>query len=466
MKVFTILQTFNKEEWHWLSKFADSPIFNRHSDVRQLLEFLRKKINTDTPEKTAAEQAEVQLFSNDKAKLHHVSNYLLLCVEQFLAWREYEKDESVHPYFLLKSYQSHGLESSFKGTMDKFKKKRQLQPHRSPHFYRMDYLLQYEDYQYHLRQGRAAPFNLQELSAVHDIGFIAEKLKIACILASHQRVAAMEYDTGLLQFVLDFVEKHPHLLEIPPIGVYFHGYKTAVEPDNEIHYQSLRSRFIDNTRCFSVIELNDIYLLLVNYCIRRHNLGNKNFSLEAFNWYKAGFDAKVFVQNGRLPRFTYSNTVALGLAVDESDWVIDFIEEHKQFLQNTHRDGVYSFNLARYYFYKKDYKKALPLLLTGEHDDPLHVIVAKNLLMKVFYETKEITALYNHLDSFSAWLKRKKNLGYQRDNSLNIIKVLQKLLSLQPSDKKGKESIHSDIEKTKPLSERDWLLEQLEKIKV
>lgn len=464
MKVYSILQTLSKEEWHWLVKFADSPIFNKHSEVRHLLDFLRKKIALEIPEKLAVEQAESQVFNNDKAKFHHVSNYLLNCIEQFLAWQEYGKDESVHQYFLLKSYQNHGLETQFKGTLDKFKKKRQSQPHRSPHFYRMDYLLQYEDYQYYLRQGRAAPFNLQELSAVHDIGFIAEKLKIACILASHQRVATMDYDTGLLQFVLDFVEKNQHLLEIPPIGVYFHGYKTSVEPDNDMHYQSLRKRFVENTQCFTVIELNDIYLLLVNYCIRRHNLGNKKYSLDAFNWYKSGFDAHVFVQNGRLPRFTYSNTVALGLAVGEYEWVIDFIETHKQFLQANHREGVYSFNLARYFFYKKDYKKALPLLLTGEHDDPLHVIVAKNLLLKVFYETKEITALYNHLDSFTSWLKRKKNLGYQRDNSLNIIKIIQKLLSLQPSDKKGKMAIEQEIATAKPLSERDWLLEQLKKV--
>ena len=43
--------------------------------------------------------------------------------------------------------------------------------------------------------------------------------------------------------------------------------------------------------------------------------------------------SKILIQNGHLSRFTYSNTVALGLSVDELSWVKDFIENYQQFWQ-------------------------------------------------------------------------------------------------------------------------------------
>lgn len=52
-------------------------------------------------------------------------------------------------------------------------------------------------------------------------------------------------------------------------------------------------------------------------------------------------------------------------------------------------------------------------------------------------------------------------MGYHRDNYLNLVQFVNRLLEVAPGDKSTRQSLRSKIEASKPLAEKEWLLEQV-----
>ena len=89
---------------------------------------------------------------------------------------------------------------------------------------------------------------------------------------------------------------------------------------------------------------------------------------------------------------------------------------------------------------------------------------AKTMLVKMYYELDEGNALDSLLGSMRTYLQRKKVLSYHKTNYKNIISLTKKMLRVNPFEREQKEKLKTEIEATSPLTERRWLLEQLEKM--
>ncbi|MEO6038386.1 MAG: hypothetical protein ABIQ93_08235 [Saprospiraceae bacterium] len=59
-------------------------------------------------------------------------------------------------------------------------------------------------------------------------------------------------------------------------------------------------------------------------------------------------------------------------------------------------------------------------------------------------------------------LRRKKVLGYPRDNYLAIVRFLRKLLQHPHHDREKTLQLQQEIAQVPVLNEREWLLRQLE----
>ena len=88
-------------------------------------------------------------------------------------------------------------------------------------------------------------------------------------------------------------------------------------------------------------------------------------------------------------------------------------------------------------------------------------LLAKTVLLKIFYELNEFDLLHSHLDAMKNYIRRKQVIGYHKTNSLNIIKYVSQLIKLNPFDKKAQNDLRQRIEKEEILTEREWLLEQV-----
>jgi hypothetical protein len=255
--------------------------------------------------------------------------------------------------------------------------------------------------------------------------------------------------------VLAHVEAAEGLPEVPAVAVYYRCYRALC--GSEADFAEFRNLLTAHWQRFSPAEMRDLWLLAVNYCIRRLNTGERSFVQTAFDLYREGMDNGILLEGGFLSAFTYKNIMQLGLRLQEYGWVEQFLDSAKQYLEPRVRDNTYRYNRAFFHFYRREYADAMRLLVRTELDDVYNQLDARHLLLVCYWELGEWDALASLLDSFASYLKRQKNIGYQRDNYENLIRFTRRRLELQPSDTVGLARLREEIASAQRLAGREWL---------
>ena len=195
------------------------------------------------------------------------------------------------------------------------------------------------------------------------------------------------------------------------------------------------------------------------------NAGTPSFIREAFEMYRLGFEKEILIENKQLTRATFHNVVSIALKLKEYDWVQNFINDYQQYLKEEHREGFVYYSMARLHYEEKDYDKAMKLLVQEVHyDDIIINLSAKTLLAKMYYEQDEFDVLESLLESMRTYIQRKKVLVYHKNNYKNIIKYTKRLLKVTPYSSTKKEKLRNEIATATPLTEKEWLLYQLDNL--
>jgi len=170
------------------------------------------------------------------------------------------------------------------------------------------------------------------------------------------------------------------------------------------------------------------------------------------------------IENGYIPRFKYSNIVAMGLQVGDLAWVSGFIEGYKGFLRQNIRLETYSLNKARLEYQLKNYDQSLQLLEIVNYDELVYAVTARILKIKIYWEQSELGLLDYQLNSLKFFLKRKKVVGYHYHHWTKVINYTKKLAEINPFDKEKRAKLKGNILAEDILMEKAWLLEQLDKM--
>jgi tetratricopeptide (TPR) repeat protein len=251
------------------------------------------------------------------------------------------------------------------------------------------------------------------------------------------------------------------------VDLYFHSYcanenlKNNTITKSEKHFQALKKLIQQHWKTIPPNEIRAIYLYAINYCIKRLNSGERHFIREGFELFRSGLENETLLEEGILSSFTYKNITRLGMALSENKWVEQFLADYKKYLHPRERENTWRYNLAFFYFQQEKYKDAMQLLLRVEFKDVLNNLDARRMLLKSYFELGEYNALDSLLDSFSRYIHRQKEMGYHRDNYLNLIRFVKKIIHSREEDKKIWKHLKEEIGATNRLAEREWLLEKL-----
>ena len=239
------------------------------------------------------------------------------------------------------------------------------------------------------------------------------------------------------------------------------SYKALNEETPTKNFAELTNLLQEQAHFFPIEEIRDLYLLAINYCIKKLNQGEQDFIRQAFDLYRSALESNILFENEILSPFTYNNILVLGLNLKEFEWTEKFLYDYKIRLPEKEQENTFQYNLAIFYFRKPDYDKALELLQQVTFKEVLYNLDARRMLLRIYYERQEWDALESLFDSFRTYLYRKQNIGYHKDNFLNLVKIVKKMISNNLSDKAFKAKLRKEVEQTKALAERGWLLEQL-----
>jgi hypothetical protein len=472
-KVYTILLVLNKWKRRSLEKFVQSAYLNSQEEVAVLYKILNDCVENNatfpTKETIYKKIHPKQTYNDQQLRLY--MSYLFKTIEKFLIFEQIEEDPFLQKVKLMDAYNNLSQHKNFYKTYEDTIKIMDTFPYKNSTFYERYFDIETERYNEKRNLSRTAEYDFQKLTSNFDIYFLAEKMKQACMLVSHEQVHQKKYDYGFFDEILIHLENNKKLLDIPAIAIYYYIFQILKQNNHEENFEKLLNLINTHLHLFPKIEARDILIYANNYCIQMNNIGKDGYARKSFDINKIGIKSGAFLEKGFLSRFTYKNIVTVGIRLKEYKWTEKFIKDYIGFLEEKYQQSSLSYNKAYLEYERKNYDAAIKLLQKADYDDLLLNLAAKNILMKIYFELNYIEPLEYLIGSILALLKRKKLDLIYKNNYINIAKLTKRLITLKTMTasqrsylKKKKEIAKKFIEESKPCSEKKWLLEQLEKI--
>ena len=463
------LATLSPAEIREFGKFVRSPFFNTRPQLVALFDawLAGQSPKTARPKtKNAAtsivtDQTAAAAVPSSGVEARLANSALLALLEKYWMYCEKFEDESRAKIRLAASYRKRNLSKHFRITLREARQSRERRPWRHADYYHDLNLIEWEQYQYDTAARRTESLNLQATSDLMDTAFMARKLRLACLARSHQAVYKADYQMGLLEAVLQHVETN-NLLYIPAIGLYFHCYHFLNDAQATAHFEGFKAMLFEHAGAFPPDELRTLYLLAINYGIKKINESSEGWLRATLELYQSALERGLLLENQRLSRFAFNNIVAIALRVGELDWAEQFILDHKPALERQWREVTSSLNLARVAYTRKDFRTALGHLQRSDYKDLLNNLIAKTLQLKIYYETDEYDLLDSHLTSMSNFIRRHTAIGYHRTNYSRIVYYTRQLMGLNLHDPQAVAALRRKIEQEEILTEKEWLLGRLE----
>ncbi|MEM6394701.1 MAG: hypothetical protein AAF741_00035 [Bacteroidota bacterium] len=461
-----IYRSLDKAERRELGKWLESPVHNQREDVRALHSYLLGGERLYKESSLTKTRIWRRLFPDepyDDARMRQTLHFHLKCVEEYLAYQEWRKDD-ITPYLALGTQLRHRrLDRHLTKNLRRLNKLQESGPYRNEAFFRNEYLLRQEHYTYLATRQRTKELNLQSVADALDQAYLIEKLKVGCRMLFHQTVSKTTYETNLLNQVMEEVEKRD-LTNVPALAIYYYILKAIKSSnDDQQYFAILRDTVAEHGKLLPSDDLREVYLMVINLCIPKLNARIEAYIRESFEWYKQGFADNILTPNGQITQYTYMNVTMIGINLGEFSWVESFIDVYKEMLSAEIRQQTYLFAKSRLHFGKQEYEETMSILVRIDFNDVLYNLLGKTMLLRIYYEEQEYDALDSLLESFGTYIRRKELTANHKKNFGNIVRLTRRLARLSEYDDKKKRDLTEAIQTTKPLSERAWLLEMLKK---
>jgi hypothetical protein len=455
--LFEVLQSMQAVELRELERFIQSPLFNQQPRHYLLFRYLTDCVRGSVqPDPQAAYAVLFPDTPYKDAALRMSVSALLALVEQFLAWQELSSVPLQRKTALVAAYRKRGLSKHFHIALREARADLEANPWREAQYFRQAHYLHWEQYQADAAAHRMQELNLQEVSDTLDTAFIIHKLQVACLALSHQAVFNTQYRIDLLEAVCAEADQQLHQ---PVVALYRYCYGFLQDKSAAFDYFSAFRQLLETAG--SVLppeEQRTLYLLAINFGIKRINTASEGWLEATFSLYKNALELGLLLENGQLSRFAFNNIVAIALRLGEANWTSVFIQQYKPYIERQYREATSDLSMARVAFFKKDYKTALLHLQRADYKDTMNNLTAKTLQLKIFYETGEWDLLDSHLSSMQAFIKRHFAIGYHRTNYSRIIAYTRQMMQNEAG---AAAALLQQIEQDPILTEKEWFREQL-----
>ncbi|MCB0520674.1 MAG: hypothetical protein H6577_22880 [Lewinellaceae bacterium] len=461
-QLYDVVLTLSKAELRRCAKLVRSPFFTHRSEMERMFSYLAICLyrGKPLPDKATLFQKSFPEKPFDDLLLRATMSDLKELIEEFLVWQKMRMDSTKAGIMLAAEYRKRNLSKFFEKTAQRLEKEMKQAEVQNVDFLQRRLDFQLEMAQFQTRTKRATELPLQEISNSLDTVYLAQKLRHACTQLSHQAVFKMKYDFGLLPNVIGEVEQGGYL-DTPAVALYYFCFRFLTKADGLPFFLKFREELRQHGHYFPDDELKDLYLLAINFCIRKLNEGEVPFIKEGWELYQDGLEKGFLIEHGRLSAFTFNNVVAFGIRLKEYQQVERFIEKYQSKLDPSQQESFVHFNHARLEYAKGDLKGALGYLQTADFSDLVNNLIAKTLQMRIYFEMGEFDLLDSHLDSFRSFIRRRELSDFHHRNYTNIISYMKKIMTVPPGDRAASNKLRQQIQDEKLLSEKSWMLKQI-----
>ena len=217
------------------------------------------------------------------AEMRQIMTYLTKLFGQFIQIEQLDLEPDMPPLLEAKALHRLHLEKEGDKAIKRAFEKLESRPLRGAEYHQQGYQLLYEQ----ARQRRKAPEEnaryLQQLADKLYMAMAATWLRQACLMLSEKAVYKMESDNRFMPEFFQWAESDNNL-EMPAIGVYYYACKLLLT-EEESWFQHLKTAILRHSDGFPAQEMNDLYLVAINYCVRQLNTGKEQYFQEVYEPY-------------------------------------------------------------------------------------------------------------------------------------------------------------------------------------
>ncbi|MBK9719895.1 MAG: hypothetical protein IPO85_20730 [Saprospiraceae bacterium] len=361
-KVYHFLSGLTKTELNRLSKYLESPYFNRNEILLtiyyQLEQHFRNNSSTELETTTIWNQIYPQSPYHGDRFRKLCSELMDLC-EAFLAQQIYDNNPLHQANYLLQAVHHKQIErmyTSATNTARNLAKKQFFKP--ASYYY---YLYEIEKNLYKLENvelNRASKkniekINLEKIVSNLDYFYISEKLKYYCSLLSWNKIIALDKNLLFIQEIIQ-IARSAEFIDIPPIAIYLKIQDTLIDSENENHYFELKRLIEKYIDLFPLDEAKDIMDNAINYSIQRINKKDTSYLKELFELYQKSISSEIIIVNGEITPWTFKNIITTSLRLNEYNWTENFINQYGDKINLYTRQNAINYNWLIYFFLRKN----------------------------------------------------------------------------------------------------------------
>ena len=465
-RLIELFRVLSQSEMKRFAKYVYSPYFNTHKDTLRLFELIKASYPDFDSEALLSENIFSRLYPKeafDDLKIRTLRKYLLKLLLGFLGQTQVEKDSLSFELHQFEELLARNSEKHFLHLSNQIEKRL---TNRSPQNAQLLlYNYQFENLRVNYRsvfKSRWEEKGFQKAMATLDHFYLAEKLRLYCSIISEEDLFHRQNKMVFgLEEMLEYCRHHFETLPIL-IRVYYHMVLLSQAEKESASFLFLKQTLPVVSSEFDKYDQINIYNYLINYCYKQYKQGEATFEHEMFILYKAMLKNNLLFEEGMLSSNHYKNISSLGLRVGEYEWVKDFIEQYKGYINPKYRTSVFNYNLANYYVYQQSFEQALKHLQKVSFIDPFYRISHYILLLKIYFECEEVEPFLSLCVSFRSFLRRKKILSEnQRKAYLQFVKFSKAIFLIKIGQRKNNDQLLPLIQDSSNLIEKNWLKDKL-----
>lgn len=459
-----LIKTFTKEEFSEFESFVKSEFFNTHKPVIICFEFLKKHYPDFDKDEFNKENLYEKIYPGKKYNDTNVRvnlSAILKLAESYLAFKNFRQNDFESSLIL--------AQDSYKRSLPKFEERylkncEGILSKRT--FLDENYFYERFSLENTKTQQRKSEDQYQYIGSIQVANdnltyfYYSKLLRNYVLILNEQSAIEVEYDMSSIKIVMEFAKMYD-FSKYPAIMLYMNLLKMFLNSDFDA-YDEAKKIFMEEGVDMDSGEKFNVYVYLTNFTFKKYiEFKNFDYLRECLNVHLHQIENKVF--GGKYLTYTiYTNLVSMASRLNDFELAEELIHKYKPLLSPVNRESFYEYALARNYYLRGDFTKAMQIIIKTKPADIFYELTIKGMLLTIYYELSYFENAFALVNTYRHTVKSPLLKTSDRTIFSTFIRLYAKLLKLKTSpDKSKKTDLQFMIEKETYIPHKSWMLEKL-----
>ncbi len=472
-----LLQKLSSKQMKELSEFIQSPFFNKNESVTRLFEYLRVQHPEFKPANISKELIHKKVFHSaeyNDSFMRMLIFKLTTLAEEYIAYSDYKSNGITENMHLINTLLDLNIDSEAQKQINQLEKKLNgVKIHGGAYFKNRYELEKFKDVIYS-RSYRAITIKdkpderLLEESNNLSAFFLISVLQRYRYLLNKAFTVNTSFNLDFLPNIIEFLEgEGKHYLDILIISILYKQILVLKDFNREDILKELISELTNDKLVIDDEERRDGLTAMVNICIEKGYEGKEHYFTLLFNINKYLVSRNLYnrVRGGYFDNEMFLNIVTIGLKLNETVWVKEFIEQYYTKLSPDTRLNTYNYSYTKLYFKTREFNNALTNIAKVAYSDMHMKVNVRITAITIHYELGNIEEALTQIENFKKYIQNDKLLspGHKRITS-NFVKYTAALCKAKYSVKANLAELKKNIAAADQVSNRVWLLNKTDEL--